>query len=214
MILTVLQDRWWFCSLRGGSLLKIRLRVKSRKGMMYLFLNLLSLFLLKCLMLMSDGYMRLEWDSLGWRCKYILYWILSSTLFFIFWWHYTACGILLPQPGIEPTSRALEAWGLNHWTTKKVSTIVFNSQQKRILHVSLLQWSKVEGIALEVKLREDDPAKVTEHMGFKCSSLTEKENSEYPGEWMNCMSSSKMCDMAWERGSVCLCLLEKFSKIN
>ena len=165
-------------------------------------------------MLMSDGYMRLERDSWGWRCKYVPYWILSSTIFFIFWWCHTACGILLHQPGIKPMPPALEAWSLNHWTTKEVSTIVFNTQQKRILHVSLLQWSEVEGIALEVKLREGDPAKVTEHMGFKWSSLTEKKNSEYPGEWMNCMSSSKVCDMAWEGASVCLCLPESFSKIN
>ena len=70
----------------------------------------------------------------------------------------------------------------------------------------------MEGIALEVKLREGDPAKVTEHMGFKWSSLTEKENSEYPGEWMNCMSSSKVCDILGK--GKCLCLPESFSKIN
>ena len=32
-----------------------------------------------------------------------------------------ACGILVPRPGIEPMSPALEAWGLNHWTTRKVT---------------------------------------------------------------------------------------------
>ena len=31
-----------------------------------------------------------------------------------------ACGILVPQPGIEPVSPALEAWHCNHWTTKEV----------------------------------------------------------------------------------------------
>ena len=31
-----------------------------------------------------------------------------------------ACQILVPQPLIEPTSPALEVWGLNHWTIKEV----------------------------------------------------------------------------------------------
>ena len=29
--------------------------------------------------------------------------------YFIFWLHREACGILVPQPGIEPTSSALQA---------------------------------------------------------------------------------------------------------
>ena len=29
-----------------------------------------------------------------------------------------SCGILLPQPGIDPASPALGAWSLNHWTTR------------------------------------------------------------------------------------------------
>ena len=34
--------------------------------------------------------------------------------------HYTVCGILVPQPGIEITSSILEVWSLNPWTAKKV----------------------------------------------------------------------------------------------
>ena len=30
-----------------------------------------------------------------------------------------ACGILVPQPGIEPAPPALEGWILNHCTTRK-----------------------------------------------------------------------------------------------
>ena len=33
-----------------------------------------------------------------------------------------ACGILVPQPGIEPMYPALDEWGLNHWTTREVPT--------------------------------------------------------------------------------------------
>ena len=31
-----------------------------------------------------------------------------------------ACRILVPQPGIPPTPPALEAWSLNHWSTREV----------------------------------------------------------------------------------------------
>ena len=34
--------------------------------------------------------------------------------------HLAACGILVPQAGIEPRPLALVAWSLNHWTTREV----------------------------------------------------------------------------------------------
>ena len=37
-----------------------------------------------------------------------------------FWPHRAACGIFVPQPGIEPTPLALEAQSLNHWTAREV----------------------------------------------------------------------------------------------
>ena len=39
---------------------------------------------------------------------------------FFFWLCFSACGILVPQPGIAATPSALEACGLNWWTTSKV----------------------------------------------------------------------------------------------
>ena len=42
-----------------------------------------------------------------------------SSFFKIFWLFCAACGILVPQPGIEPVSPAVEAWSLNHWTTRE-----------------------------------------------------------------------------------------------
>ena len=42
------------------------------------------------------------------------------SLFFIFWWHPEAGGILFPQPGIGPRPPALEVQSLNHWTTREV----------------------------------------------------------------------------------------------
>ena len=33
---------------------------------------------------------------------------------------HTACGILVPLPGVEPTLHALEAGSLNNWTAREV----------------------------------------------------------------------------------------------
>ena len=40
--------------------------------------------------------------------------------FLIFWPHCAACGILVPQLGIEATPPAVEARSLNHWTAREV----------------------------------------------------------------------------------------------
>ena len=40
--------------------------------------------------------------------------------FFSFWPCPTACGILVPRPGIEPVPPAVEARSLNHWTAREV----------------------------------------------------------------------------------------------
>ena len=37
----------------------------------------------------------------------------------------TACGILAPRPGIEPTARAVEVQSLNHWTAREVQYSFF-----------------------------------------------------------------------------------------
>ena len=39
---------------------------------------------------------------------------------FFFWPHCAACGILVPQPEVEPVAPALEARSLNHWTAREV----------------------------------------------------------------------------------------------
>ena len=38
----------------------------------------------------------------------------------VFWPCCKACGILVPQPWNPPTPPTLEAWSLNHWTTREV----------------------------------------------------------------------------------------------
>lgn len=32
-------------------------------------------------------------------------------------------GILVPQPGMEPLPPAVEAWSVNHWTTRVVPAL-------------------------------------------------------------------------------------------
>ena len=39
---------------------------------------------------------------------------------------HTACGILVPQPGIEPMLPPLRAQSLNHWTTREVQNLKKN----------------------------------------------------------------------------------------
>ena len=43
----------------------------------------------------------------------------------LFWPCHAAFEILVPQPGVEPVSPAVEAQGLNHWTTREVWLVWF-----------------------------------------------------------------------------------------
>ena len=63
-------------------------------------------------------------------CKKVLFsttypeFIIYRHFFFSsFWPCHTACGILVPWPGIKSTLWVLAAWSLNHWTTREVSII-------------------------------------------------------------------------------------------
>ena len=54
-----------------------------------------------------------------------------------------ACGILVPQTGIDPAPLALEVQSLNHWTTREVSEAVifvvsFDSVSMKWLHGCIL----------------------------------------------------------------------------
>ena len=50
------------------------------------------------------------------------FWLLflEQDIFFFFWPRCAACGILVPQPGIEPVPPAVEVWSPDHWTTREV----------------------------------------------------------------------------------------------
>ena len=42
------------------------------------------------------------------------------SLFYLFGHNHAACGIWVPWPGIKPAPPTVEAWHLNHWTTREV----------------------------------------------------------------------------------------------
>ena len=44
----------------------------------------------------------------------------SFSLFLGYAVEHVGCGILVPRPGIKPTSPAVEAWNLSHWTGREV----------------------------------------------------------------------------------------------
>ena len=45
--------------------------------------------------------------------------------FFSFWPCCVACGILVPQPGIEPRAPAVKVLSTNHWTAREFPTLFF-----------------------------------------------------------------------------------------
>ena len=47
----------------------------------------------------------------------------SSPSCYFFFFFLASCGVLDPQPGIEPKPPALEAQNLSHWTTREVPSI-------------------------------------------------------------------------------------------
>ena len=57
----------------------------------------------------------------------------APTPHLFFWLHRVACGILIPQPGIELVLSAVEAWSLNHWTTREVLVHFVGENEYRIL---------------------------------------------------------------------------------
>ena len=52
-----------------------------------------------------------------------------------------ACGILRPQPEIEPTPPALEAWSLNPWTTREVPFGVSVNQSLSRVRLFVIPWT-------------------------------------------------------------------------
>ena len=66
---------------------------------------------------------------MGLGSRHLLSLVFNFNIIFIliyFWPCHVACGILVPQPRIEPMLPATEAQSLNHWTTREVRCMVFD----------------------------------------------------------------------------------------
>ena len=57
--------------------------------------------------------------------KYVL--LFNFFFFLIFWPYRAACGILVPQPGIEPMPPPVEAQSLNHWTAREAPYLTIST---------------------------------------------------------------------------------------
>ena len=55
-----------------------------------------------------------------WLCFIFYRYLFFKWINFFFFFGSTACEILVPWPGTEPTYLALKVQGLNHWTTRQV----------------------------------------------------------------------------------------------
>ena len=68
-------------------------------------------------------------DVLGWAVKLLKdkFDLLKKIFFLIIYLFFgcTACGILVPGPGIEPEPFVLEARSLNYWTAREVPNLIF-----------------------------------------------------------------------------------------
>ena len=52
----------------------------------------------------------------------------SSLVFSSFFWPcYVACGILVPSPGIEHGTPAVEAWSPSYWTSREFLLVFYHS---------------------------------------------------------------------------------------
>ena len=51
----------------------------------------------------------------------------EGRIFCFSWSHHVVCGILAPQPGMEPVPPVVEAWCPNHWTAREFSGVSFLS---------------------------------------------------------------------------------------
>ena len=81
------------------------------------------LFLFYCILRKPHIHLSSQWQ------KYRIFSTLFSSwdflLFFFFFATLCLCGILVPRPGFKTTPSILEAWSLNHWTSREVLKSVF-----------------------------------------------------------------------------------------
>ena len=64
------------------------------------------------------------------------------SLFLFFCSQQATCGVLVPQPGIEPVPPEVEVWNPNHWTIRKVPKSV-DSGRREYVHNVVIQGNHV-----------------------------------------------------------------------
>ena len=74
-------------------------------------------------------------EASKWVRDYIFIYFFILSFFFFFWPCRTACGILFPQPGIEPMCPVVEARSLNHWATREVLYFLIRWKMRLCLKV-------------------------------------------------------------------------------
>ena len=74
----------------------------------------------------------------------------DTTICFFFF--FSVCEILVPQPGIEPVPPAGEAWHLNHWTSREVYNLIFLCESSSELVFLAFRCNKY---SIEKKYREN-----------------------------------------------------------
>ena len=62
-------------------------------------------------------------------------------LTFTLWPCHSACCTLVPQPGIEPLSPALEVQSLNHWTSREVPLFLFYFALMVLIFLFCVSWT-------------------------------------------------------------------------
>lgn len=88
----------------------------------------------------------------GWGGREVFYFI----YLLIFWPRLTACGTLVPQPGIKPLhpAEALEAQTLNPWTTRVVPSALLDIKVANILDLDAMHTKDISSTLFDT----DSPA--------------------------------------------------------
>ena len=131
----------------------------------------------------SNSYLMATTQVLSFTPVLCLKFLFSFILFFFFWpQHDAVCRILAPGPGInKPACPAMEAWCLNHWTTREVpflllfseSIYLFVSAKSQLQHVG--SWAVRVGSSSLTKDHTQAPC-----FGSTEASLLDHQASPFP----------------------------------
>ena len=79
-------------------------------------------------------------------CFFLLWLVLLPCCFCLLFFGacLAACGILVPQPGIEPGPSAVAVWGLNHWTAREFPCCFYLTRKTH--KIKALLWNILDHI--------------------------------------------------------------------